>query len=94
MLVVTQSKDKSTGAAPKRSENGALVTRRQFLISEEKEDTLKCTGKSCRLCSGVLLADCTAVSGCPCADLNFLAWVFLKVPGWWEGSVLSVDRKK
>jgi len=93
MQVGTQSKDESTGAAPERSANGTLVTRWQFAVSEEKEDTLKC---SCRSCGGVLLADCIALSCCPCAVVNFLALACLKVP-WVVGRKclrVLTDRSK
>lgn len=58
------------------------------------DDTIKCSGKSCRSCSGGLIADCVAVCCCPCAVVNILALAFLKIP-WMVGrKCLRMVKKK
>src|SRR5688572_27896661 len=50
------------------------------VVDDEDGDPIKCSGKSCRSCSGRLIADCVAVCCCPCAVVNILALAFLKIP--------------
>lgn len=58
------------------------------------DDPIKCSGKSCRSCSGGLIADCIAVCCCPCAVVNILALAFLKFP-WMVGrKCLRMVKKK
>ncbi|KAK2973303.1 hypothetical protein RJ640_027946 [Escallonia rubra] len=57
-------------------------------------DPIKCSGRSCRSCTAVVIADCVAVCCCPCAVVNILALAFLKLP-WTVGRrCLGLGRKK
>ncbi|XP_009598404.1 uncharacterized protein [Nicotiana tomentosiformis] len=57
-------------------------------------DPIECSGKSCKACTGGLIADCVAVCCCPCAVVNILALAFLKIP-WMVGKkCLRMAKKK
>ncbi|XP_068641769.1 uncharacterized protein [Aristolochia californica] len=70
------------GSTSEASKN--VVTRRERFSADENEDLVDCSGKSCRSCSGNVLADCVAVCCCPCAVVNLLVLAFIKVP-WAAG---------
>lgn len=55
---------------------------------------MKCSGKSCRSCSGGIIADCVAVCCCPCAVLNLLTLAFVKVPYMMGRKCLGKRKKK
>lgn len=43
-------------------------------------DQAECTGRSCRSCVAVTLADCIALGCCPCALVSLLGLAFVKAP--------------
>ncbi|KAL7612162.1 uncharacterized protein LOC111876469 [Lactuca sativa] len=53
------------------------------------------SGKSCRSCTGRVIADCVAVCCCPCAVVNFFTLTFLKLP-WMMGKKClgNMSKKK
>ncbi|KAD5961121.1 hypothetical protein R6Q59_014107 [Mikania micrantha] len=63
----------------------------------EDGQAVGCSGKSCRSCTGGVIADCVAVCCCPCAVVNFFTLAFLKLP-WMMGRKclghLGKKRKK
>ncbi|XP_068638551.1 uncharacterized protein [Aristolochia californica] len=80
------------GSASEASKN--VATRRQRFSTDEAVDAVDCSGKSCRSCSGNLLADCVAVCCCPCAVVNLLVFAFVKVP-WAAGKrCIGVLKRK
>ncbi|KAM0945982.1 hypothetical protein DsansV1_C09g0089951 [Dioscorea sansibarensis] len=48
--------------------------------TDEPTDIVECSGKCCRACTAFILADCIAVSCCPCAVLSLLTMALFKVP--------------
>lgn len=69
----------------------------RYTIDENGGDLIECSGKYCRSCTAGLIADCVALSCCPCALLNLLTFAFVKVP-WMVGRKclgrLKKKRKK
>ncbi|KAG9159669.1 hypothetical protein Leryth_017389 [Lithospermum erythrorhizon] len=58
-------------------------------------DPIECTGKSCKSCTGGLIADCVAVSCLALVlFLNILAFTFLKIPYLMGRKWLSKGRMK
>ncbi|KAM0022642.1 hypothetical protein Hdeb2414_s0023g00630851 [Helianthus debilis subsp. tardiflorus] len=54
---------------------------------------VKCYGKSCQSCAGRVIADCVAVSCCPCAVVNIFTLAFLKLP-WMMGRKCLGNKNK
>ncbi|XP_026663799.1 uncharacterized protein LOC103715828 [Phoenix dactylifera] len=59
---------------------GGATARHRFPAPDEAGDDIECSGRSCRSCTAVLLADCIALGCCPCAVVNLLALALFKVP--------------
>ncbi|KAJ0971697.1 hypothetical protein J5N97_019656 [Dioscorea zingiberensis] len=76
-----------------RSKNAGDAWRRRS-PSDEPTDMVECSGKSCRACTAFILADCIAVSCCPCAVVSLLTMAFFKVPLMFGRRFLSSLRKK
>lgn len=67
---------------------------RHAMEADAAGESIKCTGKSCKSCTGGLIADCVAICCCPCAVVNILAFALLKVP-WTIGKrALKMGKKK
>ncbi|KAI3452438.1 hypothetical protein Pfo_009102 [Paulownia fortunei] len=66
---------------------------RRHAVEEDGGDPVACTGKSCQSCTAGVIADCVAVSCCPCAVVNILALAFFKLP-WAVARKCLVGRKK
>ncbi|KAK8534050.1 hypothetical protein V6N13_028266 [Hibiscus sabdariffa] len=47
---------------------------------DESGDLIECSGRYCRSCTAVVIADCVALCCCPCALLNLLTFALVKVP--------------
>ncbi|KAL4333700.1 hypothetical protein GQ457_07G001870 [Hibiscus cannabinus] len=47
---------------------------------DESGDLTECSGRYCRSCTAVVIADCVALCCCPCALLNLLTLALVKVP--------------
>ncbi|OAY75246.1 uncharacterized protein LOC109717287 [Ananas comosus] len=62
--------------------NGGLAMRRRFPVSADDSggDPVECDGRSCRSCTAVAIANCIALSCCPCAVVNLLALTLVKAP--------------
>ncbi|XP_010925695.1 uncharacterized protein [Elaeis guineensis] len=76
-----------------RSKGGA-TSRYRFPASDEAGgDHIECSGRSCRSCIAVLLADCIALGCCPCAVVSLLALALFKVP-WVVGRRCLRSLKK
>ncbi|MCD7462621.1 hypothetical protein HAX54_048946 [Datura stramonium] len=69
--------------------------KQRHAVMDDEDDPMECSGKSCRGCTGGLIADCVAVCCCPCAlVVNILALAFLKIP-WMAGrKCLRMVKKK
>ncbi|KAG9449941.1 hypothetical protein H6P81_009906 [Aristolochia fimbriata] len=74
------------GSDHHRGQRGAPETpfRRERFSAGDAGDVVDCSGKSCRSCSGNLLADCVAVCCCPCSVVSLLVLAFVKLP-WAAG---------
>ncbi|KAM1470456.1 hypothetical protein ACFX11_041173 [Malus domestica] len=45
----------------------ARKCRYMYAVDDGAEDWIECTGRYCKSCSGVLIADCVELYCCPCA---------------------------
>ncbi|KAH7685953.1 hypothetical protein IHE45_04G073300 [Dioscorea alata] len=66
--------------AKERSKTVGDAWRRRSPPTDEPTDIVECSGKCCRACTAFILADCIAVSCCPCAVLSLLTMALFKVP--------------
>ncbi|XP_065879230.1 uncharacterized protein [Euphorbia lathyris] len=64
-------------------------------LKDERGDLIECFRKYCGSCTAGSVADCVAISCCPCGLLNILAFAFVKVP-WMVGRKCfgSVKRRR
>ncbi|KAJ8531072.1 hypothetical protein K7X08_025803 [Anisodus acutangulus] len=88
---VHQRDKKGTGTHSRKGKN-----HRHAVLDDDEDngDPIECSGKSCKACTGGLIADCVAVCCCPCAVVNILALAFLKIP-WLVGrKCLRMAKKK
>ncbi|XP_059283990.1 uncharacterized protein LOC132037473 [Lycium ferocissimum] len=87
----TVQRNKKGGTPSRNGKNHRLA-----VVDDDDDggDPIECSGKSCKACTGGLIADCVAVCCCPCAVVNILALAFLKVP-WMVGrKCLRMAKKK
>ncbi|KAK4367452.1 hypothetical protein RND71_011244 [Anisodus tanguticus] len=63
-------------------------------IDDDDGDPIECTGKSCKSCTGGVVADCVALCCCPCAVIDILALTFLKIPYMMGRKYLGKGKKK
>nr|GEY04657.1 hypothetical protein [Tanacetum cinerariifolium] len=84
---------------PSRSTTNNTITRRKQGYPVDDEDgsgdqEVGCSGKSCRSCTGRVIADCVAVCCCPCAVVNIFTLTFLKLPWMMGRKCLGLGNKK
>ncbi|XP_050383369.1 uncharacterized protein LOC126800125 [Argentina anserina] len=81
------------GQSPESSSSDSAATaisrakKSRYPVDDDDDgagDRVECSGKYCRSCSAGMIADCVALCCCPCALVNLLTLVFVKVP-WMVG---------
>lgn len=74
------------------------ITRRNYRYpvdeSGPEDQEVGCSGKSCRSCTGRVIADCIAVCCCPCAVINLFTLTFLKLPWMIGRKCIGLVHKK
>lgn len=67
---------------PTPGKHGTHGNRKKSRRSPENDngDLIECSGEYCRSCAAGFMADCVAVSCCPCAVVNLLALALVKLP--------------
>lgn len=80
------------------SRNGVITAaknhRHVAAVVDDDDYTIECTGKSCKSCTGGVVADCVALCCCPCALIDILALAFFKIPWMMGRKYLGKGKKK
>ncbi|XP_060193527.1 uncharacterized protein LOC132622875 [Lycium barbarum] len=91
---VVVARNKST---PSRTATITAVKNHRHVAAVDDDDDgdpIECTGKSCKSCTGGVVADCVALCCCPCAVIDILALTFLKIPYMMGRKYLVKGKKK
>ncbi|MCD9558786.1 hypothetical protein HAX54_016404 [Datura stramonium] len=88
-----------TGNVSTPSRNGVITAAKNHrhvaaVDDDDDGDTIECTGKSCKSCTGGVVADCVALCCCPCALIDILALAFFKIPWMMGRKYLGKGKKK
>ncbi|KAK4346297.1 hypothetical protein RND71_032636 [Anisodus tanguticus] len=95
-IVARNKSTTSNMSTPSRTATITAVKNHRHVaaIDDDDGDPIECTGKSCKSCTGGVVADCVALCCCPCAVIDILALTFLKIPYMMGRKYLGKGKKK